>query len=90
MGWKVKAAINNPCDSCRRFCIISQRIQIRLRPSGGTEGEEIFFLINVLPLWRPWASRGSPKGDSAIVLAGCQDMRMVGEETQYCSLLWLL
>lgn len=52
MGWKVKAAMSNQCDSCRWFCITSQRIQIRLRPSWGTEGEEIVCVTGVLPLWR--------------------------------------
>lgn len=56
-GWKVKAAISNQCDSCRWFCIITQRIQVRLRPPWGTEGEEILFVISVFPLWSLRASR---------------------------------
>lgn len=56
-GWKVKDAINNQCDSCRWFCIIIQRIQVRLRPPRGTEGEEILLVISVLPPWRLGQSR---------------------------------
>lgn len=52
LAWKVKAAISNQGDSCRCFCVITQRIQVRLRPPWGTEEQEILFITSVLPLWR--------------------------------------
>lgn len=83
MGWKVKAAVSNKCDSCRWFCTIAQRIQVKLRPSRGTEEQEILLVISVCPC----GDRAQAEGDT---LAGCQDRRMAGEETQHCSLLLLL
>lgn len=49
---KVKVSVRNWCDSHWCFWIISQikRLQIRLRISWESEGEEIFFVFTVLLL----------------------------------------